>query len=316
VLEQVGGVGGLAGDAPRARRGCRRWPRAVRRRWSSVRTGARGTRVRSWRSERARRQRWRAGWAGARGLGGEVGVCQRRLCRVRARCGRACVRPGGGVGVGHGRVVGAGGRAWAVRGGLCGCVSACKPWVGGGTGWCGWVRGGLGGDAGGWKGRLGGVGGLCGRAREGLGEGVGVGKRHVGGAGGRAGRVRGGAAGFSRWLTARRRRWQSGWAGARGLGVRDGVLEWWLCGIGGRCRRVRAVFTGLSALAKVDFAALVVAVLWCAWGSGAVPPIGTGGFEALVGGVTGCTGGWAGVSALGTAWSSVLGAVLGRWSGD
>ena len=79
---------------------------------------------------------------------------------------------------------------------------------------------------------------------------------------------------------------------------------------------MRAVFTGLSALAKVDFAALVVAVLWCAWGSGAVPPIGTGGFEALVGGVTGCTGGWAGVSALGTAWSSVLGAVLGRWSGD
>jgi len=36
----------------------------------------------------------------------------------------------------------------------------------------------------------------------------------------------------------------------------------------------------------------------------------------LVGGVTGCTGGWAGVSALGTAWSSVLGAVLGRCSGD
>ena len=112
--------------APRALRGCRHWPRAARRRCLSVQTGARGTRLGSRRSERARRQHWRAGWAAAWGLGGEVGVCRRRLCGVGGRCGRVRSRLGGGVGVGHGLFVGTGSRAWVVRGGLCDCVSVCK----------------------------------------------------------------------------------------------------------------------------------------------------------------------------------------------
>jgi len=79
---------------------------------------------------------------------------------------------------------------------------------------------------------------------------------------------------------------------------------------------VRPVFTGGWAFAKGGFAALVVGVRWCAWGSVAVPPVGTGGFAWLVGGVTGCTRGWVGVSVLGILWSSVLGGVLGRCAGE
>jgi len=47
-----------------------------------------------------------------------------------------------------------------------------------------------------------------------------------------------------------------------------------------------------------------------------VPPLGKGGFAALISDVTGCAGCWAGVSALGTVIFSVLGAVLGRCARD
>jgi len=104
---------------------------------------------------------------------------------------------GGGVGVGHGLVVGAGGCAWSVLGGLCGGLSICGMWGGGGSGRCEWVRGGLGEAVGGWQERLVDVCGLCGRVRGGLSGGVGFEQRHICGAGGGAIQVQGLSVGVS-----------------------------------------------------------------------------------------------------------------------
>jgi len=132
---------------------------------------------------------WWSVWAGARGLRGDVVVCEGRTCGFSGRCDRVRGGLGGGVGVGHGLVVGAVGRAWSERWGLCGCVSVCKLRVCCCIGRCGRVLVGLGGDVGRWQGRLGGVGRRCGRVCWGLGGDVRVVQRQVVRAGGRAGRV-------------------------------------------------------------------------------------------------------------------------------